>query len=122
MMRSALARAFRKLSTDGGHELLAVLEKIAGRHGGGAALNDDLGADGALRFQQHRVHVNGCGLPCGAGLQGLGAADLAAIAGDGGIVGHVLRLEGQHFQAAPGEGAAQAGDHQGFADVGARCP
>ena len=105
---------------NGGHELLAVLEKIARRHGGGAlALNDDLGAGGGFGFQQHRVHVNGCGLPGGAGLQGLGPADLAAIAGDGGIVRHVLRLEGHHFQSAPGEGAAEAGGHQGFAHVGA---
>ncbi len=70
-------------------------------------------------LQQHRVHVNGCGLPGGAGLQGLGPADLAAIAGDGGIVGHVLRLEGHDLQPAIGEGAAEAGGDQGFADIGA---
>ncbi len=104
---------------DGRHELLAVLEEVAGRHGGGAlALNDDLGARGGFGFQQHRVHVNGCGLPGGAGLQGLGPADLAAIAGDGGIVGHVLRLEGHHFQSALGEGPAEAGGDQGFSHVG----
>ena len=105
---------------DGRHELLAVFEKVAGRHGGGAlALNDDLRTRIGFGLQQHRVHVNGCGLPGGAGLQGLGPADLAAIAGDGGIVGHVLRLEGHDFQSAIGEGPAEAGGDQGFAHVGA---
>ncbi len=61
--------------------------------------------------------VAGC--PGGAGLQGLGPADFAAIAGYGGIVGHVLRLEGHHFQSAPGEGPAEAGGDQGFSHVGA---
>ena len=56
----------------------------------------------------------------GARLQRLGAADLAAVRGHGGVVRHVLRLERQHAQAAPGEGAAKPGDQQGLADVRAR--
>ena len=55
----------------------------------------------------------------GAGLQGLGAADLAAVGGDGGVVRHVLRLERAHAEAAVGEGAGEAGDDQRLADVGA---
>ena len=41
----------------------------------------------------------------GARLQRLGAADLAAVGGDRGVVRHVLRLERPHPQPAPGEGA-----------------
>ena len=55
-----------------------------------------LGADVGGRFEQHRVHVHGRLDPGGPGLQGLGAADLAAAGGDGGIVRHVLRLERAH--------------------------
>ncbi len=55
----------------------------------------------------------------GARLQRLGAADLAAIRRDRRIVGHVLRLERPHRQAAVREGARQAGHDQRFADVGA---
>jgi hypothetical protein len=69
------------------HELLAILEKVAGRHCRGApALNNDLGTRCGFRFQENRVHVDGCGLPRGAGLQGLGPADFTAITGDCGIV------------------------------------
>ena len=42
----------------------------------------------------------------GAGLQRLGAADLAAVGGDGGVVGHVLRLERPH---ARGRGGRRRG-------------
>ena len=55
----------------------------------------------------------------GARLQRLGAADLAAVGGDGGVVRHVLRLERRDPQAAIGEGAAQPGDQQRLADIGA---
>ena len=47
----------------------------------------------------------------------LGAADLAAIGGDRGVVRHVLRLERADAQAAPGEGARQPGDEQRLADI-----
>ena len=84
-----------------------------------AALDDDLGAGVALGLEEHRVHVDGRGDAGGAGLQRLGAADLAAVGGDGGVVGHVLRLEGADAEAAVGEGAGEAGDDEGLADVGA---
>jgi antitoxin CptB len=71
------------------------------------ALAPQLGADIALRLQQHRVHVDGRRGAAGHGLQRLGAADLAAVGGDGGVVGHVLRLERPHDQAAIGEQPAQ---------------
>ena len=63
--------------------------------------------------------MDGRGDAGGAGLQRLGAADLAAVGGDGGVVGHVLRLERADAEAAVGEGAGEAGDDQGLADVGA---
>ena len=56
----------------------------------------------------------------GARLQRLGAADLAAVGGDRGIVRHVLRLERAHLEPAVGESAAEAGDDQRLADIGAR--
>ena len=84
-----------------------------------AALDDDLGAGLALGLEEDGVHVDGRGDAGGAGLEGLGAADLAAVGGDGGVVGHVLRLEGADAQAAVGEGAGEAGDDEGLADVGA---
>jgi hypothetical protein len=57
------------------------------------AVDDDLGADIARRFQQHRVHV---GVRRDAGrhrLQRLRATDFAAVGGDRAVQRHVLRLE-----------------------------
>ena len=72
-----------------------------------------------LGLQQHRVHRGHRLAARGAGLQRLRAADLAAIGGDGGVVAHVLRLERRDAQPAIGEGAAEPGDDQRLADVGA---
>jgi hypothetical protein len=83
------------------------------------ALDDDLGADLALRFQEDRVHIHGRRRTGGARLQRLGAADLAAVRGHRGVVGHILRLERADAKAAPQEGAAEARDHQRLADIGA---
>ncbi len=119
--RSASAQRRPKLSSTGAIELrLQVLElaRLGGAHD--AALHHDLRADVALRLQQHRVHVHGRRHAGGAGLQRLGAADLAAVGGHGGIVRHVLRLERAHAEAAALEDAQQAGDEQRLADVGAR--
>ena len=82
-----------------------------------ATVHDDLRADFALRLEQHRIHVHARRRPCRAGLQGLGAADLAAVRRYCGIVRHVLRLERAHVKAAQREGARQAGNDQRFADV-----
>jgi hypothetical protein len=94
---------------------------IVGRLGaaGKRALQDHLGADLALRLQQHRVHVAAGRHSASPRLQRLGAADLAAIGSDRGIVRHVLRLERAHAQAASRVGARQPGDDQRLADVGA---
>ena len=104
---------------DGGEE--GGFQGLVGLGGGGGedlSLDDDLGAGLGLRLEQDRIHVDGQGDAGGAGLQGLGAADLAAVGGDGGVVRHVLRLERADAEAAEGEGAGEAGDDQGFADVG----
>jgi hypothetical protein len=82
-----------------------------------AALHDDLRANVTLRFQQHRIHVDARGDAAGARLQGLGAADLAAVRRHGGVVRHVLRLERPHAHAPRREGAAEAGDDQRLADI-----
>ena len=105
---------------DGGEEGGLQRVVVAGAGGGeAAALDDDLGAGVGFGLQQDRVHVDGQGAAGGAGLERLGAADLAAVGGDGGVVGHVLRLERGDAEAADGDGAAEAGDEEGFADVGA---
>ena len=84
------------------------------------ALHHDLRADIALGLQQHRVHVHAERHARGARLQRLGAADLAAVGGDRGVVRHVLRLERAHTKAAAREGARQSRDQQRLADVRAR--
>ena len=102
------------------HELgLELL--IVGRLGGAvdAALHHDLRPDLALRLEQDRIHVHARLRARGAGLQRLGAADLAAIACHRRIVGHVLRLERTHGEAPVREGARQTGHDQRLADVGA---
>jgi hypothetical protein len=82
-------------------------------------LHHDLCADVALRLQEHRVHVDAGRHAGRQRLKRLGAADLAAILGDGGVVRHVLRLERPHLQPAADERARQPGDDQRLADVGA---
>ena len=109
-------KAFQYVGEEG------ALEGLVGAGVGGgvdAALDDDLGAGVGLGLEEDRIHVDGQGDTGGAGLQRLGAADLAAVGGDGGVVGHVLRLEGADAEAAVGEGAGEAGDDEGFSDVGA---
>src|SRR6187200_1720506 len=64
-------------------------------------LHDDLTADVALRFQEHRVHMDGGRDTACDRLQPLRPTDLAATGlardiGDGGVVRHVLRLEGTY--------------------------
>jgi hypothetical protein len=46
----------------------------------------------------------------GLGLHRLGAADLAAVHGDGAVEGHILRLERNDFHAAPRQQATEAGE------------
>jgi hypothetical protein len=53
----------------------------------------------------------------GAGLDGGGAADLAAVAADMGVIGHVLRLEGGDAEAVLAEDAAEGGHEGGLADA-----
>ena len=51
----------------------------------------------------------------GLGLRELGAADLAAVGGDGGVERHVLRLEGRHAQAAARPDATERGGQERLA-------
>jgi hypothetical protein len=102
-------------------EAVAIGEIVAGREGRRAAtLHDDLGAAIRLRLEQDRIHVGHRLDPGGASLHGLGAADLAAIAGDGRIVRHVLRLERGDLQPLIGQGPAEAGNDERLPDIGAR--
>jgi len=90
------------------------------RVAGDAALHDDLRAGLGLGLEENRVHVGGRRDEAGPRLERLRAADLAAIPGDGGVVRHVLRLEGAHREPAPRESAAEPGDKQRLADIRAR--
>ena len=83
------------------------------------ALHDDLRAGVGLRLQQHRVHVHAGRHPRRPRLHGLGAADLAAVDRDGGIVRHVLRLERRNLQAAPHQRAREPRDDRRLAGIGA---
>jgi hypothetical protein len=47
----------------------------------------------------------------------LGAANLAAIIGNGGIVGHVLGLERQHAKPALNADPAETRSEQGLSDI-----
>ena len=82
-----------------------------------AAMDDDLGAGVARRLEQYRIHV---GMRLDAGrdrLQGLSAADLAAVTRDRAVERHVLRLEGRDTHAAPRQQPAQGRDHGALARV-----
>ena len=101
---------------------LAVLITRRLPHALDLTAHDQLGARVALRLQQDRVHVYGRRGAAGQSLKRLGAADLADAAlrigrSDGGVVGHVLRFERPHCQAAIGEDAAQTGDQHRLAHV-----
>ncbi len=83
-------------------------------------LNDDLGACIGFRFQQNRVHMNArVSITC-PGLQGLGAANFPAFDGDGGVIGHILRLKRTDGQPTFGKGTAQPCHQHGFADIRSR--
>ena len=68
-------------------------------------------------FKQDRVHVGVRFDAGGQRLQGLRTADLAAIDRHGRVVRHVLRLEGQHAQAASPRSARKASDDERLAHV-----
>ena len=110
----------REAVEDMGHEAgLHRLVFARPRRGEDAALHHHLGSGLALRLEQHGVHVDTGRHARRPRLEGLGAADLAPIRGDGGVVGHVLRLEGPHPQPAPREEPRQPGDEQRLAHRGA---
>ena len=68
-------------------------------------------------FSRIGIHVHARRHAGGARLQRLGAADLAAVGCDRGVVRHVLRLERPHAHSALGVGARKSGDDQRLADV-----
>ena len=106
---------------DGAHEArLPVLILARSGVADHPALHHNLRSRLALRLEQHGVHVDAWRHARGARLQGLGAADLAAVSRHGRVVGHVLRLEGPHREAAVGERAGEARDDQALAHVRAR--
>ena len=79
-----------------------VRMKAAGIHvRQGLSMNDDLGRDVCIRFQQDRVEVDARCKACGVSLQRLGASDLATVLGHCAVKGHVLRLERRHRDTSP---------------------
>ena len=101
-------------------ERLVVARPRLARH---AALHDHLRTGVGLRLEENGIHVDARRHAAGQRLQPLPAPDLAAacvaILGDGGVVGHVLRLERPHRQATVACNPAQAGDQDRLADIGA---
>jgi hypothetical protein len=63
---------------------------------GHLATDNQLRSRVALGLQQHRIHVNGWPNAARLRLQCLCSTDLSTTGCDGGIVRHVLRLEGPH--------------------------
>ena len=100
-----------------GHGFVAVI--IARMHvGAHLAVHDDLRAGVAGRLEQNRVHVGVRRQSCRLRLQGLGAADFAAVRGHRAVERHVLRLERNHGRAGAQQQAAQRCGHGAFAGVG----
>lgn len=101
---------------DHGPQRLAPLEVVASRESRrGYSADNDLAAAAMLGFEENRVHVHAWGSSGGARLESLRAADFAAVRGDGGIVGHILRLEGRHAYPAPCIQPAEAGGQETLA-------
>jgi hypothetical protein len=96
-----------------------MLATVAQRVGVGLPMteHDDLAAPVAARFEQHRVHVRDRLDARRGGLHDLRAADLGAVRGHEGVQRHVLRLEGRHLHALPGEPPAQPGDQHALARI-----
>ena len=118
--RSASSDSRAKLSSTGGMSVGFLAWYSARlRRAEHAALHHHLRADLALRFQQHRIHVDARRHAGRPRLQRLGAADLAAIGRDGGIVRHVLRLERPDRQPARGKARHRPGHQKRLADIGA---
>ena len=81
------------------------------------AVDDDLRRLVGRRLEQHRVEIGVRRQPGGQCLQGLRAADLAAVDRHRRIERHVLRLERRHVDATALENAAQRGDQRRFSGI-----
>ena len=100
------------------HRNALVLVIVAGIQGvEGFAVDDHLRALLGGGFQQHRVEIDARREPRRQRLQRLGAADFAAVGGDGRVQGHVLWLERRDVHTASPEDAAQRGDQRRFAGI-----
>jgi hypothetical protein len=110
-----LAVAFEHLGEEVFHAALMIVE--GGDLSPDAAQQNDLRGAISARFDQHRVHFSARNDSAGFRLQGLGAADLAAVGRGGGIERHVLGLERGDAQAGVGEDTAQPGGDQRLAHV-----
>ena len=76
-----------------------------------------LRASVAAGLEQHRVEAHARLEPARGGLQRLRPPDLAAVEGDDGVVGHVLRLERRHRQPAPRKQPAQPRDQHALTRI-----
>ncbi len=82
------------------------------------AADEHLAAGVGVGLKQHGVHPHVGFQPAGLGLDDLGAAHLAAVAGDERVERHVLGLERRHAQAVLEEDAAERGGEDALAGVG----
>ena len=115
-----LRAQFVKGGKNRGQVTLAGSKIGAGGKGGDpGTAQDDLRSALMFRLEQNRVHGRDRRPSGRAGLKGLGTADFPPVGSDGGIVGHVLGLEGRNANATAGPGTAQAGHDQRLSDIGA---
>ena len=102
----------------GGHQPCPGFAEVTRLQGAVALpLHDHLRPAVGFGFQQDGVHMHRQGPPAGNRLQGLCAANLSAIVGDGGVVRHVLRFERRDGKPPTRGRAAQARHQHGFPHI-----
>ena len=115
----AVAEPGERTGHDGPEAGLALAPGEVGRATVGASEAHDLGTRVGERLEEDGVHVDVRLHARGTGLERLRPADFAAIGRDGGVVGHVLALEGGDGDPAPPGESAEGRREQRLADTGA---
>ena len=104
------------LHRDGLVRMIGARIEVAAR----LPMHDHLRADVAVRLEQHRIHIRMRFDARSQRLPRLGAADFAAVDGDGAVERHILRLERCDAQAGARGDSAKRAYQCAFAGIGAR--